>query len=84
MSNPLNPDSAAVQSYLNILQGVIARMAANSANCKTRCITLASALLVLIADKGKTNLMAIALIPVLLFCFLDAYYLAQERAFREA
>jgi hypothetical protein len=55
----------------------------NSANCKTWCITLVSALIVLIADKGKTNLIPIALIPVLLFCFLDAYYLGQERAFRE-
>jgi hypothetical protein len=63
---------------------VIARMATNSANCKTWCITLVSALIVLIADKGKTKLIPIALIPVLLFRFLDAYYLGQERAFREA
>jgi hypothetical protein len=84
MSSPVNPESAAVQSYLNILQGIITRMATNSANCKTWCITLVSALIVLIADKGKTNLIPIALIPVLLFCFLDAYYLGQERAFREA
>jgi hypothetical protein len=58
-------------------------MATNSGNCKTWCITLASALLVLIADKGKVNFIWIALIPVLLFAFLDAYYLGQERAFRE-
>jgi hypothetical protein len=83
MSNPVNPESAAVQSYLNILQGVISRMATNSGNCKTWCITLASAILVLIADKGKVNFIWIALIPVLLFAFLDAYYLGQERAFRE-
>jgi hypothetical protein len=83
MSNSINPESTAVQSYLNILQGVISRMAANSGNCKTWCITLASALLVLIADKGKVNFTWIALIPVLLFAFLDAYYLGQERAFRE-
>jgi hypothetical protein len=84
-SNPgsLNPDSTAVQSYLNILQSIITRMAGNSGNCKTWCITLTSALLVLIADKGKVNIIWIALIPVLLFGFLDAYYLGQERAFRE-
>jgi hypothetical protein len=84
MTKLIHPDSPAVQSHLNILQGVITRMATNSANCKTWCITLVSALIVLIADKGKTNLTPIALIPVLLFCFLDAYYLGQERAFREA
>jgi hypothetical protein len=75
-------ESDAVQNYLNILQGVIARMASNSANCKTWCITLSSAILVVIADKNKPNYAWIALIPIILFFLLDAYYLAQERSFR--
>ncbi|WP_414544018.1 hypothetical protein [Nostoc sp. CCY0012] len=45
----LTPDSNSVQSYLNILQGVIARMANNSASCKTWCISLVSAILVVLA-----------------------------------
>ncbi len=39
----VNFESGAVQSYLGILQGVINRMASNSAGCKTWCITLVSA-----------------------------------------
>lgn len=78
----LTVESTAVQSYLNILQAIISRMATNSANCKTWCVTLVSAILVIIADKGKTEYIWITLIPVLLFFFLDAYYLSLERDFR--
>lgn len=80
--SPLAPESSSVQSYLNILQSIISRMAGNSANCKTWCITLVSGILVVIADKAKPNYAWIALIPVILFFFLDAYYLGQERTFR--
>ncbi|BBC26586.1 hypothetical protein [Pseudanabaena sp. ABRG5-3] len=76
------PNSSSVQSYLNILQSIVSRMAGNSANCKTWCITLVSGILVAIADKAKPNYGLLALIPVVLFLFLDAYYLGQERAFR--
>ncbi|MGI2907186.1 hypothetical protein [Tolypothrix sp. VBCCA 56010] len=76
-------ESDAVQSYLNILQGVVARMATNSANCKTWCISLVSAILVVIADKNKPNYAWISLIPIGLFFLLDSYYLGQERSFRK-
>ncbi|WP_292713515.1 hypothetical protein [Nostoc sp. JL34] len=79
----VTPDSNAVQSYLNILQGIIMRMATNSANCKTWCVSLVSAILVVIADKNKPNYALIALIPIVLFFLLDCYYLGQERNFRE-
>ena len=78
----LTPESSSVQSYLNILQEIISRMATNSANCKNWCITLVSAILVVIADKNKPNYAWISLIPIILFFLLDAYYLAQERSFR--
>jgi hypothetical protein len=80
-SGSLDPESSSVQSYLNILQNIISRMAGNTANCKTWCITLVSGIFVIIADKGKPNYAWIALIPIILFFFLDAYYLGQERAF---
>lgn len=81
-SGSLDPESSSVQSYLNILQNIISRMAGNSANCKTWCITLVSGIVVVIADKAKPNYAWIALIPIILFFFLDAYYLGQERTFR--
>lgn len=80
----LNDESVGVQAHLTITQGVIQRMAANSASCKGWCITLVSAILVVIADKGKPNYLAIAFIPILLFLALDTYYLALERCFRTA
>jgi len=61
---------------------VIQRMATNSASCKAWCITLVAAILVIVADKGKTSYALIAGIPTLLFLVLDSYYLALERCFR--
>lgn len=76
-------DSPGVQSYLEILQGVINRMASNSAGCKTWCIALVSAIIVIVADKGKPRFVWISVFPVLLFLFLDAYYLSLEVRFRD-
>jgi hypothetical protein len=72
----LTPDSSAVQKYLELLQAVINRMASNCTGCKTWCITLVSATIVIIADKGKPSYVWIALVPLALFFFLDSYYLA--------
>lgn len=76
-------ESPAVQSYLTILQGVIGRMASNSAASKTWCIALVSAVLVVSVDKGNPNYVWICLVPILLLMFLDAYYLGMERQFRD-
>jgi hypothetical protein len=59
-------------------------MASNSASCKAWCITLVSAILVIVADKGKPHYVYIAVIPTILFLVLDAYYLALEKAFRKS
>ena len=78
----LTANTPSVQSHLTILQDVIGRMAANSAASKTWCITIVSALLVVVADKTNTDYALLAFIPVFLFLFLDSYYLALERGFR--
>ena len=57
-------------------------MGANSSSCKAWCITVVSAVLVIVADKGNPDFAFIALIPTLLFLALDAYYLALEKGFR--
>ncbi|MFX0138653.1 MAG: hypothetical protein ACFFDN_33735 [Candidatus Hodarchaeota archaeon] len=77
-------NSQAVQAHLNILQSVIQRMASNSASCKAWCITLVSAILVIVADKGKPQYSLIAIIPAVLFLVLDTYYLALERIYRQS
>ena len=75
-------NSQAVQSHLSITQSVIQRMATNSSSCKAWCITLVSAILVIVADKGKSQYAYIAIIPNILFFVLDTYYLALEKMFR--
>lgn len=75
-------DSPSVQSYLTILQSVISRMATNSSNSKTWCVSLVSAIIVIVADKAKPDYVWISVIPIVLFLLLDSYYLSLERQFR--
>jgi len=77
-------NSQAVQAHLGITQSVIQRMASNCASCKGWAIALVSAILVIVADKGKPQYVLIAAIPVILFWVLDAYYLALEKMFRKS
>ena len=81
VNSHLNEESSAVQAHLTIMQGVINRMAENSRSCKVWCVTLVAATLVLVARTGEPQHALIALVPTLLFLFLDSYYLALERAF---
>ena len=78
----LDPESAAVQHHLTMLQGIITRMAENSRSCKLWCITLVAAVLVLVARTEQPHYALLALLPAVLFLLLDTYYLALERAFR--
>ena len=79
-----NPESNGVLAHLNILQTIISRMANNSAMTKTWCVTLVAAITVLVARTSAPAFSLIGLLPVTLFCFIDAYYLANERAFRRS
>lgn len=78
----LNHESSAVQKHLEIMQGVISRMAENSRSCKVWCVTLVAAVLVLVARTGEPRHALIALVPTALLLVLDAYYLMLERRFR--
>ncbi len=72
----------AVQDYLAMLQGIITRMSTNSSNCKTWTVTIVAAILVLLVDKDiKIPNAWICFIPVVLFYFLDCFYLGMERRF---
>lgn len=77
-------NSPAAQAHLSILQSVIQRMSSNSSSSKAWCITLVSAVLVIVADKSKAQYAWIAVIPTVLFFALDAYYLALEKGFRDS
>jgi len=76
-----NENSQAIQSHLSLTQSVIQRMSSNSAACKAWCITLVSAVLVIVADKGIPQYAMLAFLPTALFLTLDTYYLALEGMF---
>lgn len=80
----LNEESDAVQTHLTIMQAVIQRMGENSRACKVWCVTLVSAVLVLVARTGDAEHATIALAPTVLFLVLDSYYLSLERGFRRS
>jgi hypothetical protein len=89
MTNPkpefprhLSFDDSAVLNYLTTLQGIITRLAANSGSCKTLCVTLVSAIIVVITNKSKPEFAWITFIPIISLGFLDSYYLGLERGFR--
>ncbi|GAA9362768.1 hypothetical protein BTM410_14280 [Helicobacter pylori] len=69
---------------LKILQSVINRMAQNSLECKKWTLALAVGVLSLKIE-AISHLYGLCVLGVLLACFyfLDAYYLMQERLFRE-
>lgn len=76
--------NANVKEYLlkevEVIQGIINRMAFNSFLIKGWTITLVVVALLL---KGAKHQVWIAFIPLLIFWFLDAYYLWQERMYRK-
>lgn len=79
----LTTDRSDVQAHLSMLLGIITRMAQNSASCKTWCITLIAAVVVLAVDKSQPTLIRTALLPLIMFFLLDCYYLSLESAFRK-
>jgi len=69
-------------SHLEFVQKVINRLANNSFLIKGWSVTLVAALTTL-SSGSKDQYLIIAYLPVIIFCFLDTYYLWQERLFRE-
>jgi hypothetical protein len=83
-ASPLVPaESPAVVAHLNMLQGIITRLAGNSAQCKTWCITIVSAIVAFAGAIKDQRVVAVAIVPIVIFGFLDAAYLANERAYRD-
>lgn len=79
----LKHNDEAVIKHLEMYQGIITRMANNSAACKKWCIPLITAILAFVVKEKLYALVWLTLIPIFLFYFLDAYYLKLENQFRE-
>ena len=69
--------------HLQLLQGVVSRLASNSFLIKGWSVTLISALFALAAAKADPLFVYLAYFPSLSFWALDAYFLRQERLFRK-
>jgi hypothetical protein len=82
--SPLWPaDSPAATAHIALLQGIITRLANNSAASKTWCLTLVAALLSLAGAVHAPPMIHATLVPILVFGFVDIMYLATEVAYRD-
>jgi hypothetical protein len=83
-ASPLEPaESPAIIAHLNMLQAIITRLAGNSAQSKTWCVAIVSALFGLAGATKSGRIAAAAIIPIAVFAFVDAAYLANEKAYRD-
>jgi len=67
--------------HLEFIQNVITRMNTNSFQIKGWSVVILSALLAIFASTKNNYFFLAAAFPTLIFWFLDAYYLNQERKF---
>ncbi len=83
-ASPIWPaDNPAVIAHMGLLQGVINRLANNSASSKTWCLTLVGALVSLTGATHVPEIVTFSLVPIAIFGFMDTMYLAQEKAYRD-
>jgi len=68
--------------HLEFIQHIVTRLNTNSFQIKGLAITIVAALLAVYASTQKLDFIIISILPTLIFWFLDAYYLQQERKFR--
>lgn len=68
--------------HLEFIQNIITRMNTNSLQLKGWTVAIVSALLALYANSSNLVFIIVAIIPVLLFWFIDTFYLQKERKFR--
>ncbi len=69
--------------HLEMLQGVVTRMAGNSASLKNYCMTIAAAIIGLAAAIQKSEILCYTAPLIIIFGALDGHYLRLERAFRD-
>ncbi len=67
--------------HLEMIQGVMNRLAGNSFVIKGWSITLISALIVVAVDKGSGLFVFVGMLPAITFWILDGYFLWQENLF---
>ncbi|GAA5504435.1 hypothetical protein Dxin01_04205 [Deinococcus xinjiangensis] len=79
----MEPSPEATLKALELLQGIINRLSGNSFLLKGWTVTLVIGLLTYTGSTGRKRLALMAAIPVLMFWFLDGFFLARERDYRD-
>lgn len=69
--------------FLEIIQNLITRMSTNSFMLKGWAVTLVAGTFALSNMESNNLFFLIAYVPIILFWFLDAYYLQLERKYRK-
>jgi hypothetical protein len=67
---------------LQMIQGIITRLAANSGALKGFTVPVVTALLGVGIDKNSDRFVWLGIYPIVVFGFLDAFYLALEKRYR--
>ena len=82
----MKKNEPSVAAHINMMQGIINRMAENSRSCKNWCILVVSAILTFVTmhSELQNQLLLICAMPISMFCFLDSYYLSLEKNIRIA
>lgn len=71
------------RQYLQMMQSNIERMTNNSSNCKTWLTTIVAGFLAIGCSVTALNgWIILALLPIIMFWYLDGYYLSLERGMR--
>ena len=68
--------------YLEMIQGIVVRMASNSFSLKGWAVTLVAGIFALSGKDTDKMYFLVAYLPILVFWGLDSYYLLQERLYR--
>lgn len=69
--------------HLELIQGVINRLAGNSFSLKRWSVLILTAFVILLAREPHSHHHWFILVPLAALWLLDGYYLAQERLYRE-
>jgi len=69
--------------HLEFAQAVINRMARRSFLLKGWSVTLVAAIFALATKNGNPSMIPVAYLPTVVFWFLNAYFLRQERLYRK-
>jgi hypothetical protein len=70
------------RKHLELIQGLITRMASNSFLLKGWTVTIVSAIFVLAQKDSNILFILVSVFPIFFFWILDGFFLRQERLFR--